>query len=106
MKRVLVGIPTLNEANNVEQMVARLEKLAFPLDILFVDDNSGDGTGLILDRLAQVKPAVRVMHRPSALGIGSAHQAILKYAYEKRYELLVTMDCDFSYSTAKRVSAS
>lgn len=97
MKRILVGIPTLNEANNVGQMVARLEKLALPLDILFVDDNSGDGTGGILDELARMKPSVRVMHRPAALGIGSAHQAILEYAYHHQYETLVTMDCDFSH---------
>jgi dolichol-phosphate mannosyltransferase len=97
MKRILVGIPTLNEANNVGQMVARLEKLALPLDILFVDDNSQDGTGKVLDQMARANSSIRVMHRPAALGIGSAHQAILEYAYEHHYETLVTMDCDFSH---------
>ena len=97
MKRILVGIPTLNESKNVENMVTSLGRLSLPLDILFVDDNSPDGTGQILDRLAKENPAVRVMHRPFASGIGSAHQAILGYAYDHQYETLITMDCDFSH---------
>ena len=97
MKRILVGIPTLNEAKNVEIMVARLGSLALPLDILFVDDNSTDRTGQILDRLAAAKPEVKVMHRVSSSGIGSAHQAIIGYAYDHQYETLITMDCDFSH---------
>jgi len=97
MKRILVGIPTLNESKNVGSMVARLGRLSLPLDILFVDDNSSDGTGQILDRLAKENGNVRVVHRPSALGIGSAHLAILDYAYDHHYETLITMDCDFSH---------
>lgn len=97
MKRILVGIPTLNESKNVEIMVTRLGRLSLPLDILFVDDNSLDGTGQILDRLAKENPTVRVVHRPFASGIGSAHQAILGYAYDHLYETLITMDCDFSH---------
>jgi len=97
MKRILVGIPTLNESKNVEGMVKRLGRLSLPLDILFVDDNSTDGTGQILDRLAKENPTVKVVHRPFASGIGSAHQAILGYAYDHLYETLITMDCDFSH---------
>jgi len=97
MKAILVGIPTLNEAKNIEPMVARLGKLPLPLELLFVDDNSSDGSAEILDRIAQENSAVRVLHRTGKAGIGSAHQAILEYAYDGGYETLITMDCDFSH---------
>lgn len=97
MKRILVGIPTLNEAKNVELMIARLGKLVLPLDLFFVDDSSSDGTAQILDRIAVGNPTVNVLHRPFASGIGSAHQAILRFAYKHGYKTLITMDCDFSH---------
>lgn len=97
MNRILVGIPTLNEAKNVEPMIQRLRQVPLPLDLLFVDDQSDDGTGEILDRLAASQKGLTVIHRPRGLGIGSAHQEILRHAYRHQYETLVTMDCDFSH---------
>jgi len=97
MNRILVGIPTLNEAKNVEPMINRLLKIPLPMDLIFVDDQSDDGTSEILDGLALVHRGLIVLHRPRGGGIGSAHQEILRYAYEHRYENLVTMDCDFSH---------
>jgi dolichol-phosphate mannosyltransferase len=97
MNRLLVGIPTLNEAKNVEPMIIRLLKIPLPMDLIFVDDQSDDGTGEILDRLSLVHRGLTVLHRPRGGGIGSAHQEILRYAYEHDYETLVTMDCDFSH---------
>ena len=97
MNRILVGIPTLNEAKNVEPMINRLLKIPLPMDLIFVDDQSDDGTSEILDRLALIHRGLTVLHRPRGGGIGSAHQEILRYAYEHNYETLVTMDCDFSH---------
>ena len=97
MNRILVGIPTLNEAKNVEPMINRLLKIPLPMDLIFVDDQSDDGTSEILDRLASIHRGLTVLHRPRGGGIGSAHQEILRYAYEHNYETLVTMDCDFSH---------
>ena len=64
MNRILVGIPTLNEAKNVESMIERLLKVPFSMDFLFVDDHSDDGTGEILDRVASTQPRLTVLHRP------------------------------------------
>ena len=97
MNRILVGIPTLNEAKNVGPMIHRLLKIPLPMDLIFVDDQSDDGTSEILDRLALAHRGLTVLHRPRGGGIGSAHQEILRYAYEHSYENLVTMDCDFSH---------
>jgi dolichol-phosphate mannosyltransferase len=97
MSRVLVGIPTLNEVSNVEPMVERLLKVPLSFDVLFVDDNSDDGTREVLNRIAAQYSSIKVIHRLSKLGIGSAHKDILRFAYEHGYEALVTLDCDFSH---------
>ena len=97
MNRLLVGIPTLNEVRNVEIMVERLLKLPLSFDLLFVDDNSDDGTREVLKRVAAQYSFITIIHRPSKLGIGSAHKELLRFAYEHEYEVLVTLDCDFSH---------
>ena len=43
---------------------------------------------------------MHAMHRPGKLGIGSAHQEGIRYAYAHGYETLVTMDCDFTHQPA------
>jgi dolichol-phosphate mannosyltransferase len=77
-----------------------LSALHLGADILFCDDGSPDGTGKIVDRLALEFPHVRAMHRAGKLGIGSAHQDDVRYAYVHGYETLVTMDCDFTHQSA------
>jgi dolichol-phosphate mannosyltransferase len=95
--KTLIAIPTYNERENAPEMCRQLLALNLPVDILFVDDNSPDGTGQLLDELAGQHPTVSVMHRPGKQGIGTAHVAAIRYAYEKGYQTLVTMDCDFTH---------
>ena len=99
-QQTLIFIPTFNEAENVERMCRELTALNLGADILFCDDNSPDCTGDIIDRLAQEFPHVRAMHRPAKLGIGSAHQEGIAYAYNEGYGTLLTMDCDFTHQPA------
>ena len=98
--RTLLFIPTYNEAGNVERMCRELCALNLNFDLVFCDDQSPDGTGQIIDRLAQEFPNVRAMHRSGKLGIGSAHLDGIHYAYEQGYETLLTMDCDFTHQPA------
>ncbi len=91
---MLIFIPTYNERDNVERLIAQLFSLQLDADILFVDDASPDGTGNVLDRLAVRHPRLKVIHRSGKLGIGSAHQLGIRHAYEQRHEVLITMDCD------------
>jgi dolichol-phosphate mannosyltransferase len=95
---LLIFIPTYNERENVEGILRQLLALKLPADILFVDDNSPDGTGDVLDSLAERNANVSVQHREGKLGIGSAHVHGIRYAYERSYRLLLTMDCDFTHS--------
>lgn len=101
MNKILVFIPTYEEVENVGEMCRQIMALPLPLDLRFTDDNSPDGTGEALEKLAQEFPRVSVSHRTGKLGIGSAHQDGIAYAYEKGYELLVTLDCDFTHDPAK-----
>lgn len=95
--KTLILIPTYNERENAEKLCMHIIGYQLGADILFLDDNSPDGTGEILDRLTRVYSNVNVMHRPRKLGIGTAHLDGIKWAYEHNYTTLITMDCDFTH---------
>lgn len=90
---ILVATPTYNERENIKKLYERISNLNLPLDILFIDDNSPDGTGDVLNQIN--KPNVFVIHRPGKLGIGSAHKDAIAWAYSHGYTRLITMDSDF-----------
>jgi dolichol-phosphate mannosyltransferase len=98
--KLLVFIPTFNEAENIHIMYRLLKSLELPIpfDILFLDDNSPDGTGDSIDELARQDSHVFTLHRAGKQGIGSAHQAGIQWAYDRGYAQLITMDCDLTHS--------
>ena len=98
--KTLVFVPTYEERDNVRPMLAEIVRAAPHSDVLFIDDNSPDGTGQILDELAKGEPRLKVIHRAGKLGIGGAHQDGIAYAYDNGYEVLVTLDCDFTHTPA------
>jgi dolichol-phosphate mannosyltransferase len=79
-------------------MCKELHKLGLDADVLFVDDNSPDGTGRLLDEMKPRFPRLSVHHRTGKLGIGSAHLEGIAFAYAQGYTTLVTLDCDFTHS--------
>lgn len=95
--QTLIFIPTYNERENVEKICGEVLKCGLGAEILFIDDNSPDGTGEILDRLAKDQPSVHVLHRAAKSGIGSAHREAIRWAYAQGYTTLITMDCDFTH---------
>jgi dolichol-phosphate mannosyltransferase len=97
-KKILVMLPTYNESENVKKMCHEISMTGIPADVLFVDDNSPDRTGQILDDLAKKIPRISVIHRPCKLGIGSAHLDGIQWVYTQGYTHLITMDCDFTHS--------
>jgi dolichol-phosphate mannosyltransferase len=97
MKKILVFTATYNEALNIERLIAEIFDHAPSVDVLVVDDNSPDGTGLILDRLSSSDSKIKVIHRSGKLGVGTAHTEGMKYALQNGYDALVTMDADFSH---------
>lgn len=97
---LLIFVATYNEAENVEPLYLQIRRLELDADILFLDDNSPDGTGAIIDGIAAADSRVHAIHRAGKQGIGSAHAAGIRWAYEHGYRTLVTMDCDFTHSPA------
>jgi len=92
-------VPTYNEAGGIERLITTLDEIfkANNLDgeIIVVDDNSPDGTGAIVDRLAQSYP-VRCLHRPGKMGLSSG--VIDGWAFARpESEALGAMDADFSH---------
>ena len=96
----LVIVPTYNEAENIEQLVAEILAQPVPLDVVIVDDNSPDGTGRLADALAAHYERVQVIHRRAKLGLGTAYIAGFNRALERGYGYVITMDADFSHSPA------
>ena len=96
--RVLVVIPTYNEAENLESLVARLRAAVPEADVLVVDDGSPDGTGEIADRLAAADPSVHVLHRTEKAGLGAAYIAGFRRALAEGYDAVVEMDADGSHA--------
>ena len=97
MSKPLVIIPTYNEKENAKAIAAAaLENLPGG-DVLFVDDNSPDGTGAICDAIAAANPRVHVIHRAGKEGLGRAYITGFSWALERGYDRIFEMDADFSH---------
>ncbi len=97
MHRVIVVIPTYNEAPNLPLLVPRVLEQDERIEILVVDDDSPDGTGKLADELAQRNPRLHVLHRSSKQGLGEAYRAGLARALELGADVVIQMDADFSH---------
>lgn len=95
--RILVIIPTYDEAENLPRIVPRVLEQDARIDVLVVDDASPDGTGEIADRLAEAEPRIHVLHRQGKEGLGRAYLAGFRYGLEHGYDILFEMDADFSH---------
>lgn len=97
MTRVLVVVPTYDEAQTLPGTLARLRTAVPEADVLVVDDGSPDGTGELAERAAAEDPAVHVLHRAGKQGLGKAYVAGFGWALERRYDVVVEMDADGSH---------
>jgi glycosyltransferase involved in cell wall biosynthesis len=95
--RVLVVIPTYDEALTLPGTVERLRTAVPGADVLVVDDASPDGTGALADAIAASDPAVSVLHRPGKQGLGAAYVAGFEWALGRGYDVVVEMDADGSH---------
>ncbi|MFU8779466.1 MAG: polyprenol monophosphomannose synthase [Kiritimatiellia bacterium] len=100
-EKVLVIIPTYDERDNVQSIAEAVHLHVPEAHILFVDDNSPDGTGELLDAMQNTHPYVNVMHRPGKSGLGRAYIAGFKWALERDYAFIFEMDADFSHNPAE-----
>jgi dolichol-phosphate mannosyltransferase len=96
--RVLVVIPTYNEADNIRSITERVRRAVPAVDILVADDNSPDGTGDIADELSTTDDHIFVLHRAGKEGLGAAYKAGFAWAKNKGYDAVVEMDADGSHA--------
>jgi len=95
-----VVIPTYNERDNIERLVAAVLAQHEEIEVLVVDDNSPDGTGEAVERLAGGNQRVHILHRAGKLGLGSAYREGFRAALDKGADYIVEMDADFSHDPA------
>ncbi len=94
---ILIIIPTYNEKENAGKIAAAVLENLPEANLLFVDDNSPDGTGALCDELAASDSRVFVMHREAKQGLGKAYLAGFTWALENGYDRIFEMDADFSH---------
>jgi dolichol-phosphate mannosyltransferase len=95
--RVLVVLPTFNEAATIERVLERVRKALPDAWILLVDDGSPDGTAKIAADFAERLGQLDVLSRPTKLGLGSAYRDGFAWGLERGFEAFVEMDSDFSH---------
>src|SRR3954470_15429847 len=97
LERMVVVVPTYNEADNLEWITGRLLEAVPGTDVLVVDDSSPDGTGAIADRIAAAEPRVSVVHRTAKAGLGAAYLHGFAVALARGYDVVGEMDADGSH---------
>ncbi len=95
--RIVMVVPTYNEADNLAWIVGRLRVAQPTVDVLVVDDESPDGTGAIADDLARRDPQVHVAHRAFKGGLGAAYRHGFAWALDQGYDVIGEMDADGSH---------
>ena len=100
MPELALIIATYNEADNLGHLVEALEGLEEDLQLVVVDDDSPDGTGLVAQQLSKRFGNIILVNRPSKLGLGSAIQTGLAVALDTGARYVMTMDADLSHDPA------
>ena len=101
MNKVLIVIPPYDEKENVRAIASAVNGVEPAADILFVDDNSPDGTGDIVDKMASEDDRIKILHRAQKSGLGRAYIDGFKWALEHGYDYIFEMDADFSHDPAE-----
>lgn len=96
--KVLVVIPTFNEAENIPKLIPAVLRQAPNIDILVVDDGSPDGTADIIKEIMSSNSNIHILERQGKQGLGTAYVLGFKYAIEHGYDFVFEMDADFSHN--------
>ena len=97
MTQTLIFTATYNEKNNINKLLSKINSVCNDVDILIIDDNSPDGTGLELNQIKLIQKNLKVIIRPQKKGLDTAHKLAYNYALENSYKKLITMDADLSH---------
>jgi dolichol-phosphate mannosyltransferase len=94
----LVIVPTYNEVSNVAILFHEVSRHAPQIHMLFVDDNSQDGTRHVIRELMGEAPGrVHILERAGKMGLGTAYVAGFRWALARDYDAIIEMDADLSH---------
>ncbi|MEY4631356.1 MAG: hypothetical protein RIQ81_1476 [Pseudomonadota bacterium] len=96
--KALLIVPTYNECDNISLLMAGIAAHAPDCHVLFIDDNSTDGTREEISRfMAQQPGKVFMEKRAGKMGLGTAYIHGFKWALARDYDRIVQMDADLSH---------
>ena len=99
--RPLIVVPTYDEAENIDALMEGIHEHARDAAVLFVDDNSPDGTVERIRSHQSRRPGqVHLIQRPRKLGLGTAYVTGFKWALEREFDPVLGMDADLSHDPA------
>ena len=98
MDKALIIIPTYNEINNISELIEKIANTSNDLGILFIDDNSPDGTGKFLEEICKKRKQINLLSRPGKMGLGTAYIEGFKWVIKKNYDYVLQMDADLSHN--------
>ena len=90
-------LPTYNERENVSLLLATVRRSLPDVDVLVVDDNSPDDTAALVEEAASDLGQIKLLRRPGKQGLGSAYRNGFALALDEGYDVIVSMDADFSH---------
>ena len=94
MNNIIIIVPILNEKENIDILFNKLTATNIVFDLLFIDDNSSDGSREVIKNLVKKNQNINCIFRPKRMGIGSAHKDGFVWSYKKNYKIIITMDSD------------
>ncbi len=96
-KKILIFTATYNEKDNIENLILKIKQYIPECHILIIDDNSPDGTGIVVENLKTTINFLHLISRKEKNGLDSAHKIAYEYALKENFDYLITMDADFSH---------
>ena len=84
MENIIIIVPTFNEKKNIKSLFNKLTATKIRFDLLFIDDNSIDGSQEEIKKLIKENQNINCIFRPNRMGIGSAHKDGLIWSYKKK----------------------
>ena len=95
--RVLVVLPTYQEAANIAEVLRRVRAALPAADVLVVDDSSPDGTADVAKAAAEELGGIEILVRPEKQGLGPAYRAGFRWGRDRGYDVLIEMDSDLQH---------
>ena len=96
-RRVLVVLPTYQEAANIERVLWRIRAAVPDAMVLVVDDGSPDGTAELADVAGAELGSIAVLRRAGKAGLGDAYRAGFAWGLDHGFDVLIEMDADLSH---------